>query len=74
MQQGLHNEGFELSTVDGKRTYDLLQSKFPAQSGDTASVVFAVKDGKGYMKDWRFVDGKDALPSDAEVKKMRPAN
>ncbi len=22
--QGLHNEGFELSTVDGKRTYDLL--------------------------------------------------
>jgi len=24
MHQGLHNEGFELSTVDGKRTYDLL--------------------------------------------------
>jgi sugar phosphate isomerase/epimerase len=24
MQQGLHNEGFELSTVDGKVTYDLL--------------------------------------------------
>lgn len=24
MQQGLHNEGFELSTVEGKRTYDLL--------------------------------------------------
>ncbi len=21
-----------------------------------------VKDGKGYMKDWRFVDGKDVLP------------
>ena len=33
-----------------------------------------VKDGKGYMKEWRFVDGKDSLPSDAEVKKMRPAN
>jgi branched-chain amino acid transport system substrate-binding protein len=33
-----------------------------------------VKDGKGYMTEWRFVDGKDALPSDAEVKKMRPAN
>ncbi|MBV8393569.1 MAG: ABC transporter substrate-binding protein [Alphaproteobacteria bacterium] len=33
-----------------------------------------VKDGKGYMKSWRFVDGKDALPSDEEVKKMRPAN
>jgi sugar phosphate isomerase/epimerase len=24
MQQGLHNEDFELTTVDGKRTYDLL--------------------------------------------------
>ena len=24
LQQGLHNEGFELSEVDGKRTYDLL--------------------------------------------------
>jgi sugar phosphate isomerase/epimerase len=24
MQQGLHNEGFELSNVDGKRTYDVL--------------------------------------------------
>ena len=26
IQQGLHNEDFELSTVDGKRTYDLLFS------------------------------------------------
>jgi sugar phosphate isomerase/epimerase len=26
MEQGLHNEGFELSMVDGKRTYDLLFS------------------------------------------------
>jgi len=24
IQQGLHNEGFEMSTVDGQRTYDLL--------------------------------------------------
>jgi|SRR5579859_702922 len=24
IQQGLHNEGFELSTLDGKRTYDVL--------------------------------------------------
>jgi sugar phosphate isomerase/epimerase len=24
IQQGLHNEGFELTTVDGKRTYDVL--------------------------------------------------
>ena len=33
-----------------------------------------LKDGKGIMTDWRFVDGKDALPSDDEVRKMRPAN
>jgi branched-chain amino acid transport system substrate-binding protein len=33
-----------------------------------------VQDGKGVMTDWRFVDGKDALPSDGDVKKMRPAN
>ena len=28
MQQGLHNEGFEISLVDGKRTYDLLFDLF----------------------------------------------
>ena len=33
-----------------------------------------LKDGKGIMTDWHFVDGKDALPSDEEVKKMRPVN
>ena len=24
MQQGLHNEGFEISMVEGRRTYDVL--------------------------------------------------
>jgi branched-chain amino acid transport system substrate-binding protein len=33
-----------------------------------------VKDGKGVMVDWRYVDGKDALPPDAEVRRMRPTN
>jgi branched-chain amino acid transport system substrate-binding protein len=33
----------------------------------------ALKDGKPTMVDWRYVDGASALPSDAEVKKMRPA-
>ena len=31
-----------------------------------------VKDGKGIMKEWRFADGKDFLPSDDEIKRMRP--
>jgi branched-chain amino acid transport system substrate-binding protein len=33
----------------------------------------ALKGGKPAMVDWRYVDGADALPSDAEVKAMRPA-
>jgi branched-chain amino acid transport system substrate-binding protein len=33
----------------------------------------ALKDGKGVMVDWRYVDGAAALPSDEEVKKLRPA-
>jgi len=33
----------------------------------------AVKDGKGVMVDWRYANGKDYLPSDDEVKRMRPA-
>src|SRR3954454_248735 len=37
---------FNLPGSESQRTYDLLSSKFPQQSGDTASVVFAVKDGK----------------------------
>jgi branched-chain amino acid transport system substrate-binding protein len=32
----------------------------------------AVKDGQGVMVDWRYVDGINALPSDAEVAKLRP--
>lgn len=31
----------------------------------------ALKDGRGVMVDWRYVSGADALPSDAEVKKLR---
>lgn len=33
----------------------------------------ALKDGKGTMVDWRYVSGADALPPDADVRKMRPA-
>jgi branched-chain amino acid transport system substrate-binding protein len=34
----------------------------------------ALKDGKGIMVDWHYADGKDYLPSDAEVMKLRPQN
>ena len=33
----------------------------------------ALRDGKGVMVDWRYVDGAKALPSDDEVQKLRPA-
>ena len=32
----------------------------------------ALKDGKGVMVDWKYLDGKDYLPSDKEVRKLRP--
>jgi len=48
MQQGLHNEGFELSMVDGKRTYDRLfdlldptQVKFQFQMSTITAGLFA---------------------------------
>ncbi len=33
----------------------------------------ALKDGKGTMTDWHYVDGASVMPSDAEVKALRPA-
>ncbi|MDM0021867.1 ABC transporter substrate-binding protein [Variovorax saccharolyticus] len=32
----------------------------------------AVRDGKGVLVDWKYLDGKDFLPSDVEVRKLRP--
>jgi branched-chain amino acid transport system substrate-binding protein len=63
--------GLTLVTPFGEIQYRALdhQSTMGAYVGR-----LGVKDGKGYMKEWRFVDGKSALPSDDEVKKMRPAN
>jgi len=31
----------------------------------------ALKDGKGVMVNWKYLDGKNYLPTDAEVKKLR---
>jgi branched-chain amino acid transport system substrate-binding protein len=63
--------GLTHSTPFGNVTYRALdhQSTMGAYVGR-----IGMKDGKGIMTDWRFVDGKDALPPDDEVKKMRPAN
>ena len=36
--------------------------------------VTGLKDGKGVMTSFRYVDGASVQPSDAEVAKMRPAD
>src|SRR5262245_12519676 len=45
------------------------QSTMGAYVGRTA-----VKDGKGVMVDWRYADGKDFLPPDDSVRRLRPAD
>ncbi len=37
---------FRLPGTESQRAYDLLKERFPQQSGDTASVVFAVDEGR----------------------------
>lgn len=74
MQQGLHNEGFELSMTDGKRTYDRLFDlldpklvKFQFQmSTITAGLVgaeyFTKYPGRFYSMHVQDVDMKDSSP------------
>ena len=35
--------------------------------------TLALKDGRGTMRNWRYVDGASVLPGDDEVRKLRPA-
>ena len=37
---------FRLPGTESQRAYDLLKDRFPQQAGDTATVVFAVDEGK----------------------------
>ncbi len=64
-------KGITHSTPFGDITYRALdnQSTMGAYVGK-----LAVKDGKGAMVDWTYADGAKFLPSDDEVKKLRPAD
>src|SRR5688572_17221825 len=42
---GEYVNNFRLPGTESQRAYDLLKERFPAQSGDTANVVFAVDEG-----------------------------
>jgi len=62
-------EGMTFEGAFGPVTFRKIdhQSTMGAYVGYTA-----VKNGKGVMVNWKYLDGKDYLPSDAEVMKLRP--
>lgn len=74
LQQGLHNEGFEISTVNGKRTYDLLFDlldpklvKFQFQmstitDGFIAADYFTKYPGRFFSMHLQDVDMKNPAP------------
>lgn len=61
-------EGLPFDSPFGPAAYRAAdhQSTFGAFVGRTA-----LKDGEGTMTDWHYVDGKDAQPTDAEVRALR---
>jgi branched-chain amino acid transport system substrate-binding protein len=62
--------GLKFATVFGPVTFRALdqQSTLGAFVGR-----LDVKEGRGVMVEWRYVDGKDYMPPDAVVRKRRPA-
>ena len=64
-------KGLSFMSPVGKVTFRPIdhQSTMGAYVGYTS-----LKDGKGVMVDWQYLDGKDFLPSDEEVLQLRPAN
>ncbi len=63
-------KGLKFDTPTGEVTFRKIdhQSTMGAYVGWTN-----VKDGKGVMERWKYLDGANYLPSDEEVKKMRKA-
>ena len=61
--------GAKFATPFGPVTWRAIdhQATFGAFIGRTA-----LKNGRGTMVDWRYVDGADALPPDSEIKALRP--
>ena len=63
--------GMEVDSPFGRFTYRAIdqQATMGAYVGTTT-----VREGRGVMKDFRYIDGKAVLPPDAEVRKRRPAD
>ena len=53
IQQGLHNEGFELSSVDGRRTYDILMELLDPKLVKFQFQMSTI--GQGFIADEYFV-------------------
>jgi branched-chain amino acid transport system substrate-binding protein len=64
-------QDLRVDTPFGPVTYRAIdhQSTMGAYVGRTD-----VRDGKGVMVDWRYADGKDYLPPDDVVRRLRPAD
>ena len=64
-------KGLQVDTPFGKITFRALdhQATMGAYVGRTA-----LKDGKGVMTDYRYADGAKFMPTDEEIRKMRPAD
>ncbi|HLI14235.1 MAG TPA: ABC transporter substrate-binding protein [Alphaproteobacteria bacterium] len=64
-------EGMRMATPMGEITFRAIdhQSTMGTWVGKTD-----VKNGEGVMVDWHYADGAKYLPSNAEIKKMRPAD
>ena len=62
-------EGLTFDSIVGPVSFRKIdhQSTMGAYVGYTA-----LKDGKGVMVDWKYADGKDYLPNDTDVMKLRP--
>ena len=63
-------EGLEFDTPDGKMSFRKIdhQATWGLYVGK-----LAVEDGKGVMVDYHYAPGDKLLPSDDEVRKLRPA-
>jgi sugar phosphate isomerase/epimerase len=84
MQQGLHNEGFELSMTEGQRTYDRLFDlldpklvKFQFQmstitAGLVAADYFTKYPGRFYSMHVQDVDMKAAAPAPGSAGRRAP--
>ena len=64
-------KGLDVETPVGKITFR--DQDHQATMGAFVGKV-ALKDGEGVMVDWVYKNGADYLPSDEEVKELRPAS